>query len=181
MKISSFCIFDHILCHVLVIATQISSHSIFSLPTIIHSTKKTNQLDFLLSRAKEYSDFISADIDELQSNMQAQAEEATGGKKKGSKKRTSGKGGDESSSKKKKKRKKQNGEATEGEVKLQSAQDKYKAQKDAAGEKKAIFIQPRNLSKGCKLKDYQLEGTRWLVSLFENGVSGILGDEMGLG
>ena len=118
--------------------------------------------------------------------MQAQAaaaqegETAPGGKKKG-KKRTSGKGGDESS-KKKKKRKKQNGEATEGEVNLQSAQDKYKAQKDAAaGEKKAIFIQPRNLAKGCKLKDYQLEGTRWLVSLFENGVSGILGDEMGLG
>jgi ATP-dependent DNA helicase len=26
------------------------------------------------------------------------------------------------------------------------------------------------------LKDYQLEGVRWLASLFENGVSGILAD-----
>ena len=47
--------------------------------------------------------------------------------------------------------------------------------------KKPIFIQPANLAAGCKLKDYQLEGGRWLVSLYENGVSGILADEMGLG
>merc|ERR1719491_1451951 len=44
-----------------------------------------------------------------------------------------------------------------------------------------IFVQPKNLTEGCRLKDYQLEGVRWLVSLYENGVSGILADEMGLG
>ena len=138
--------------------------------------KQTNQLDFLLSRAKEYSDFIANDIDELQSNMQAKAEaEAAGGggKKKGSKKRSADSG---SKKGKKKKKKNNNGEPTEGEVNLQSAQDK------ASGGKKApIFIQPKNLDNKCTLKDYQLEGTRWLVSLFENGVSGILADEMGLG
>ena len=139
--------------------------------------QKTNQLDFLLSRAKEYSDFISADIDELQSNMQRQAQaELDGGttKKKGSKKR----GGGKEDSKKKKKRKKtnNNGEsATEGEDNLKSAQDKY------ASTSKGVFIQPVNLSNKCVLKDYQLEGVRWLVSLYENGVSGILADEMGLG
>ena len=41
-----------------------------------------------------------------------------------------------------------------------------------------IFVQPVNLSKDCTLKDYQLEGVRWLASLFENGVSGILADEV---
>lgn len=41
---------------------------------------------------------------------------------------------------------------------------------------KAVFIQPPNLAKDCVLKDYQLEGVRWLASLFENGVSGILAD-----
>ena len=144
-------------------------------PAIACCRKQTSQLDFLLSRAKEYSDFISADIDELQNNMQAQAAtEAMGGKKKGSKKR-----GKEESGKKKKKRKKNSGEPTEGEANLQSAQDTYAAQK---GDGKApIFIQPKNLRSGCKLKDYQLEGVRWLVSLYENGVSGILADEMGLG
>lgn len=43
---------------------------------------------------------------------------------------------------------------------------------------KPIFVQPPNLAEGCYLKDYQLEGVRWLASLFENGVSGILADEV---
>ena len=43
---------------------------------------------------------------------------------------------------------------------------------------KPIFVQPPNLADGCYLKDYQLEGVRWLASLFENGVSGILADEV---
>lgn len=43
---------------------------------------------------------------------------------------------------------------------------------------KPIFVQPPNLSKDCTLKDYQLEGVRWLASLYENGVSGILADEV---
>ena len=85
------------------------------------------------------------------------------------------------SGKKKKKRKKNNGEGvSEGEANLQSAQDQYENQQFYGGSK-PIFIQPPNLAKGCKLKDYQLEGVRWLVSLYENGVSGILADEMGLG
>lgn len=59
------------------------------------------------------------------------------------------------------------------------------------------FVQP-DLVTGAKLKDYQLEGVAWMVSLYENGISGILGkrfryfystcankpsaaDEMGLG
>ena len=46
------------------------------------------------------------------------------------------------------------------------------------GTAKPIFIQPPNLSTDCVLKDYQLEGVRWLASLFENGVSGILADGM---
>lgn len=32
-----------------------------------------------------------------------------------------------------------------------------------------------------KLRDYQVQGLNWLVSLFENSISGILADEMGLG
>ena len=29
---------------------------------------------------------------------------------------------------------------------------------------------------GAKLRDYQLEGVAWMVSLWENGISGILGE-----
>lgn len=39
------------------------------------------------------------------------------------------------------------------------------------------FTQPPNLI-GGKLLPYQLEGLRWLLSLWENGLSGILADEM---
>ncbi|KAG6331467.1 hypothetical protein ID866_7620 [Astraeus odoratus] len=42
------------------------------------------------------------------------------------------------------------------------------------------FLQP-SLVTGAQLKDYQLDGVEWMVSLDKNGVSGILADEMGLG
>ena len=137
-----------------------------------HVHHRNNQLDFLLSRAKEYSDFISNDIEELQAGMQMEAAEAQSKADKKNKK--------SQSKQSKKKRKKNNGEPTEGEVNLNKAQETYSKSKTAS-EGKPIFIQPKNLASGCKLKDYQLEGVRWLVSLYENGVSGILVDEMGLG
>ncbi|KAJ3630032.1 hypothetical protein Zmor_028492, partial [Zophobas morio] len=34
---------------------------------------------------------------------------------------------------------------------------------------------------GGVLRDYQLVGLEWLISLYENGLNGVLGDEMGLG
>ncbi|KAG7088716.1 hypothetical protein E1B28_012684 [Marasmius oreades] len=43
-----------------------------------------------------------------------------------------------------------------------------------------IFTQPDSIT-GATLKDYQLEGLQWMVSLHQSGVSGILADEMGLG
>jgi SWI/SNF-related matrix-associated actin-dependent regulator of chromatin subfamily A member 5 len=35
--------------------------------------------------------------------------------------------------------------------------------------------------KGGDLKDYQMNGLNWLISLYETGINGILADEMGLG
>lgn len=40
---------------------------------------------------------------------------------------------------------------------------------------KPAFVQPA-LVTGAKLRDYQLEGVAWMVSLWENGISGILGE-----
>lgn len=37
------------------------------------------------------------------------------------------------------------------------------------------------LLKGGQLKDYQMVGVNWLISLFELGINGILADQMGLG
>ena len=38
-----------------------------------------------------------------------------------------------------------------------------------------VFQQP-SLITGAKLKSYQLEGLQWMVSLDQNGISGILGE-----
>lgn len=42
------------------------------------------------------------------------------------------------------------------------------------------IVQPRMLH-GGDLKEYQLAGLQWLVSLYNNNLNGILADEMGLG
>ncbi|CCE61952.1 hypothetical protein TPHA_0B02800 [Tetrapisispora phaffii CBS 4417] len=47
-------------------------------------------------------------------------------------------------------------------------------------EEQMLSSQP-NLLKNCILKQYQLEGLNWLVTLYENGLNGILADDMGLG
>lgn len=121
-----------------------------------------SQLDYLLNKASEYSGFISRDLQELQDSMADQARRVA---EKKTKKRKSASTKDDKPSKKAK-----------SSAALKTAQEKDA--KIRAGAEKPIFIQPSNLAEGCFLKDYQLEGVRWLVSLFENGVSGILADEM---
>ena len=138
-------------------------------PTLPTFVLQANQLDFLLSKAAEYSTFIAQDLDELQNGLAKKAEKAIIKAEKKSKKRKT-KGGAEGSRKK--------GKNNNGEVALKSANDKHALSYTGGGE--PIFLQPTNLAKSCQLKDYQLEGVRWLASLYENGVSGILADEMGL-
>lgn len=37
------------------------------------------------------------------------------------------------------------------------------------------------LLSGGKLKTYQIKGVKWMISLWQNGLNGILADQMGLG
>lgn len=125
-------------------------------------------MDFLLSKASEYSNFIAKDLEELQESMTEHARKTMA---KAEKKKRSGNGVGKNG----KKRKTGDDEQQEGATSLESVQ----AQDDATrrGElARPIFIQPPNLASDCFLKGYQLEGVRWLASLFENGVSGILAD-----
>jgi hypothetical protein len=127
------------------------------------------QLDLLLNKASQYSNFIARDLDELQASMtQKAARELSKELKGGKKKRKGDKKQPAAGSSSSKKAKGEDGAA----VAVASA--------SAGDGKRPIFIQPPNLAAGCYLKNYQLEGVRWLASLFENGVSGILADEMGL-
>ena len=48
--------------------------------------------------------------------------------------------------------------------------------------KEVVFKQPNMMgSSELRLKPYQIEGVQWMVSLYNNQLSGILADEMGLG
>jgi ATP-dependent DNA helicase len=127
-----------------------------------------SQLDFLLSKASEYSSFISRDLEELQAAMTEKARQ----KMEKSEKRKKRKGGSDAGGKGGPAKKKSKGDSGDA---LKSALVKD-AQVRSSG--KPIFTQPANLSSDCFLKDYQLEGVRWLASLYENGVSGILADEV---
>ena len=37
------------------------------------------------------------------------------------------------------------------------------------------------LMEGGSMRDYQLKGVKWMISLYQSGLSGILADQMGLG
>jgi len=76
-----------------------------------HVHQRANQLDFLLSKASEYSNFIAADLQELQEQM---ADDARRKLESTSKKRKKGATG-----------KNKKGKNSKGEANLKSAQDKY--------------------------------------------------------
>jgi hypothetical protein len=46
---------------------------------------------------------------------------------------------------------------------------------EAAGHR--LQVQPSVVS-GGKMRDYQLQGLNWLIHLYDNGINGILADEM---
>lgn len=64
------------------------------------------------------------------------------------------------------------------ETKSSSGRKKIKLEVDESDTR--VFRQPQ-LVTGTKLKEYQLEGVAWMAGLHENGISGILADDMGLG
>jgi ATP-dependent DNA helicase len=57
----------------------------------------------------------------------------------------------------------------------EEAEEPLKRIKVLPDDPKPAFVQPA-LVTGAKLRDYQLEGAAWMVSLWENGISGILGE-----
>jgi len=59
----------------------------------------------------------------------------------------------------------------------EEAEEPLKRVKVLPDDPKPAFVQPAfKLVTGAKLRDYQLEGFAWMVSLWENGISGIWGE-----
>ena len=117
---------------------------------------KGKQLDLLLLKAETYSHFIAENQKRTMINSTSSTTPS-----KGSKKRTL--------SVKEKSAKKS----------LVAASSSAKTETEVLSDDDAedTFQQPPNLV-GGKLLSYQLEGLQWLLSLWENGLSGILADEM---
>ncbi|CAG8594416.1 15011_t:CDS:10, partial [Acaulospora morrowiae] len=52
---------------------------------------------------------------------------------------------------------------------------------DESADVTRVFNESPNYIKNGTMRDYQLQGLNWMISLFENGINVILADEMGLG
>lgn len=53
------------------------------------------------------------------------------------------------------------------------------ADEDTAGERAGhrLSVQP-SVIKGGQMREYQMQGLNWLIHLYDNGINGILADEM---
>lgn len=48
-------------------------------------------------------------------------------------------------------------------------------------EKNSQFVSTPSFIQNGEMRDYQVTGLNWMISLYNNNISGILADEMGLG
>ncbi|RHZ75782.1 hypothetical protein Glove_209g141 [Diversispora epigaea] len=74
-----------------------------------------------------------------------------------------------------------NNDDTETETVTGDGEDGKKTDYLAIAHKIQEEVEQPNILLGGVLKDYQIQGLKWMVSLFNNHLNGILADEMGLG
>ena len=140
---------------------------------------KGQQLDLLLLKAESYSQFIVNNLKDSSHLVKLSKSASTATQKTPTKSPTKGKkrpSSVSSSSQKKSKNSSSSTDTDQDEV-LSSPILSHLIGKDDQNKENATFTQPSNLV-GGKLLPYQLEGLQWLLSLWENGLSGILADEM---
>lgn len=132
---------------------------------------KLERLQSLVQQSQVFSSIISDTL--LESSLSKKKQQGTQDQDLGQP--------DEEPPNKKKRKKNTKTKVTDFFVKKEvSDQTKTTKQKlDKTG--KSSSIKQPSLVTGGTMRDYQLEGTEWLITLYENGLNGILADEMGLG
>ena len=115
------------------------------------------RLDWLSKQASLFSFFSSGKDFQKDADAHREATKA----KKGRKKKSSGRGG--------------GNRMTEEEEDSQML-----AQSKSGVRATRLTVQPNCIKYGT-MRDYQIEGLNWLISLYDRGINGILADEMGLG
>lgn len=67
----------------------------------------------------------------------------------------------------------------EGDEKTEEEEDAELLQEELAGTRRTrLTVQPACIKFGT-MRWYQIEGLNWLINLYEQGINGILADEMG--
>lgn len=137
-----------------------------------------NKLDELLTQTKLYSEFLLEKMDDItlnggeQENGNEEESEPAGKKKgRGSKRKAA------SQCNTRKAKRAVAAMLTRSEE-SEKTQDMNMTEEERI-EKEQEELMP--LLTGGKLKSYQLKGVKWLISLWQNGLNGILADQMGLG
>ncbi|WOL03050.1 ATP-dependent DNA helicase DDM1 [Canna indica] len=135
-----------------------------------------SKLDELLTQTQLYSEFLLEKMDDITFNTlenTAEAEDQTKGKK-------TGRG------RKRKAATQYNNRKAKTAVQAMLTRSREALTPEDAGlteeeraEKEQSELVP--LMTGGKLKSYQIKGVKWLISLWQNGLNGILADQMGLG
>eukprot|EP00944_MAST-04C_sp_MAST-4C-sp1_P014672 g14672.t1 len=115
------------------------------------------RLDWLSKQASLFSFFSSGKDFQKDADAHREATKA----KRGRKKKSSGRGG--------------GNRMTEEEEDSQML-----AQSKSGVRATRLTVQPNCIKYGT-MRDYQIEGLNWLISLYDRGINGILADEMGLG
>lgn len=131
-----------------------------------------NKLDELLTQTQMYAEFLLEKMEDITVNGVEQESEPVGKKK--------GRGSKRKAAPQCNTRKAKRAVA----AMLTRSKEGEKTENENLSEEERVDKEQRELVPlltGGKLKSYQLKGVKWLISLWQNGLNGILADQMGLG
>ncbi|CAD6206448.1 unnamed protein product [Miscanthus lutarioriparius] len=135
-----------------------------------------SKLDELLTKTQLYSEFLLEKMDKIADEVEPQGEESpVEEKKKGRGRKRKAKATPQYNDKKAK---------TAVAAMLTRSREDRLADDSTLSEEERCKKEQANLvplMTGGKLKSYQIKGVKWLISLWQNGLNGILADQMGLG
>nr|XP_004233969.1 ATP-dependent DNA helicase DDM1-like isoform X1 [Solanum lycopersicum]XP_010317212.1 ATP-dependent DNA helicase DDM1-like isoform X1 [Solanum lycopersicum] len=132
-----------------------------------------SKLDELLTQTQLYSEFLLEKIINITMTGVKDEEEGSEDKKRGHGRKRKGE-----TSYNNKKAKRAVAAMLSRSKEGGSVEDSTLTEEERADKEQAELVP---LLTGGKLKSYQLKGVKWLISLWQNGLNGILADQMGLG
>ncbi|GAQ79429.1 putative SNF2 family N-terminal domain containing protein [Klebsormidium nitens] len=157
-----------------------------SRPAVPRPADGMDQLTQLLLKTNAYTDFLYKQLTEKE--KEKENEETGDGdeepKTPGSKKGTKRKGGSRKGAKaKKQKQEEEAAAALETHLAKTEEEGRKSPEKEGRDKDDYVLAQQKKLMPDFQgeMRDYQVKGVKWLISLWNNGLNGILADQMGLG